>query len=98
MCWCTQSPTACRTSSRCASGSTDRNCRSTPTAARRSRSEEHTSELQSLMRLSYAVFCLKKKKKGTQYNLHALNPMVTDQPALLIHPFDKSSVVDNAYD
>src|SRR3546814_9506030 len=28
-----------------------------------SRSEEHTSELQSLMRLSYAVFCLKKKKK-----------------------------------
>src|SRR3546814_11834364 len=36
------------------------------------RSEEHTSELQSLMRISYAVFCLKKKKKMTnqhiQYN------------------------------
>src|SRR3546814_8993190 len=31
-----------------------------------SRSEEHTSELQSLMRISYAVFCLKKKNK-TQY-------------------------------
>src|SRR3546814_4275448 len=30
--------------------------------AGRSRSEEHTSELQSLMRISYAVFCLKKKK------------------------------------
>src|SRR3546814_6110751 len=30
------------------------------------RSEEHTSELQSLMRISYAVFCLKKKKKHTQ--------------------------------
>src|SRR3546814_7419207 len=30
------------------------------------RSEEHTSELQSLMRISYAVFCLKKKKKNTQ--------------------------------
>src|SRR3546814_4460700 len=30
-----------------------------------SRSEEHTSELQSLMRISYAVFCLKKKKKHT---------------------------------
>src|SRR3546814_5090791 len=30
----------------------------------RSRSEEHTSELQSLMRISYAVFCLKKKKKN----------------------------------
>src|SRR3546814_8092221 len=31
------------------------------------RSEEHTSELQSLMRISYAVFCL-KKKKNTTYN------------------------------
>src|SRR3546814_3932970 len=31
-------------------------------AGYRSRSEEHTSELQSLMRISYAVFCLKKKK------------------------------------
>src|SRR3546814_3414184 len=33
------------------------------------RSEEHTSELQSLMRISYAVFCLKKKKK-TPYKHH----------------------------
>src|SRR3546814_5009654 len=32
------------------------------------RSEEHTSELQSLMRISYAVFCLKKKKKITKQN------------------------------
>src|SRR3546814_8885535 len=32
---------------------------------RRIRSEEHTSELQSLMRISYAVFCLKKKKQTT---------------------------------
>src|SRR3546814_7535384 len=35
------------------------------------RSEEHTSELQSLMRISYAVFCLKKKKENnvpSQYN------------------------------
>src|SRR3546814_1899217 len=31
------------------------------------RSEEHTSELQSLMRISYAVFCLKKKKRKTSY-------------------------------
>src|SRR3546814_5965046 len=30
------------------------------------RSEEHTSELQSLMRISYAVFCLKKKKRNTK--------------------------------
>src|SRR3546814_3974609 len=40
----------------------------TPSCSRRSsaaakRSEEHTSELQSLMRISYAVFCLKKKKR-----------------------------------
>src|SRR3546814_8535493 len=35
----------------------------------RSRSEEHTSELQSLMRISYAVFCLKKKKKKTMKQL-----------------------------
>src|SRR3546814_7888293 len=33
-----------------------------PFADRQNRSEEHTSELQSLMRISYAVFCLKKKK------------------------------------
>src|SRR3546814_8617272 len=44
----------------------------------RGRSEEHTSELQSLMRISYAVFCLKKKnmkKKKNERNVyvHALN-------------------------
>src|SRR3546814_7506007 len=32
------------------------------------RSEEHTSELQSLMRISYAVFCLKKNKNKTKHN------------------------------
>src|SRR3546814_6447203 len=35
----------------------------------RSRSEEHTSELQSLMRISYAVFCLKKKTKHSTHIL-----------------------------
>src|SRR3546814_7849518 len=35
-------------------------------ALSKNRSEEHTSELQSLMRISYAVFCLKKKKKTNQ--------------------------------
>src|SRR3546814_9416517 len=35
----------------------------------RTRSEEHTSELQSLMRISYAVFCLKKKKQR-HYNIN----------------------------
>src|SRR3546814_4664004 len=38
--------------------------------ARRVRSEEHTSELQSLMRISYAVFCLKEKK--TQQTAHSM--------------------------
>src|SRR3546814_3826951 len=37
------------------------------------RSEEHTSELQSLMRISYAVFCLKKK-------ITTLNSCITEQP------------------
>src|SRR3546814_8685282 len=56
----------------CPSGHTDKGRRVTPLrqGARESgglkplssRSEEHTSELQSLMRISYAVFCLKKKK------------------------------------
>src|SRR3546814_1430914 len=37
-----------------------------PSAA--GRSEEHTSELQSLMRISYAVFCLKKKNKNSRFS------------------------------
>src|SRR3546814_1629706 len=36
------------------------------------RSEEHTSELQSLMRISYAVFCLKKKKNKTPKNKYEM--------------------------
>src|SRR3546814_5268474 len=44
-----------------------RDCPAHPNLCRgqlgKARSEEHTSELQSLMRISYAVFCLKKKKK-----------------------------------
>src|SRR3546814_10024721 len=39
-----------------------------PAMEARFRSEEHTSELQSLMRISYAVFCLKKQKKRTRTN------------------------------
>src|SRR3546814_4271168 len=41
-------------------------------ARRRLRSEEHTSELQSLMRISYAVFCLKKKNEQKDTNTHCL--------------------------
>src|SRR3546814_9569738 len=40
--------------------------------AARMRSEEHTSELQSLMRISYAVFCLKKKKKTISKKLNQI--------------------------
>src|SRR3546814_4497577 len=38
------------------------------------RSEEHTSELQSLMRISYAVFCLKKKNRLSTHNAHEHTP------------------------
>src|SRR3546814_2601953 len=42
---------------------------------RRGRSEEHTSELQSLMRISYAVFCLKKKRHHQTHNTGTTTPM-----------------------
>src|SRR3546814_3352111 len=70
-----------RGTSRTASGPTENSRPGTCTVSRRVpvqgmwtrwRSEEHTSELQSLMRISYAVFCLKKKNTETnrqlQYN------------------------------
>src|SRR3546814_4904866 len=41
------------------------------------RSEEHTSELQSLMRISYAVFCLKKKKQRTRLQCILYSPYTT---------------------
>src|SRR3546814_8627545 len=44
----------------------------------RMRSEEHTSELQSLMRISYAVFCLTKKKKHKQHT-HIIQPHLRHQ-------------------
>src|SRR3546814_9008851 len=46
------------------------------------RSEEHTSELQSLMRLSYAVFCLQKKK--TQLS-HTQATFTTSYPTILVY-------------
>src|SRR3546814_9361127 len=47
------------------------------------RSEEHTSELQSLMRISYAVFCLKKKTKTLTHNVggySAVNNIIAQVP------------------
>src|SRR3546814_4322856 len=55
----------------------------------RIRSEEHTSELQSLMRISYAAFCLKKKhtNHNTDYSRHKyiLLPMYNPQPGRKNH-------------
>src|SRR3546814_8117793 len=45
-----------------------------PGAHRSPRSEEHTSELQSLMRISYAVFCLKKKNNTNTTTTQKTNP------------------------
>src|SRR3546814_1408975 len=51
-----------------------RRCRQATRRGGQERSEEHTSELQSLMRISYAVLCLKKKKKTTKpTNTHYKN-------------------------
>src|SRR3546814_1150105 len=44
----------------------------------RHRSEEHTSELQSLMRISYAVFCLKKKTQTAHTHNHPSPPLHTN--------------------
>src|SRR3546814_3068944 len=61
--------------SRCSSSrmsSASRRCSSITICSRGAgcRSEEHTSELQSLMRISYAVFCLKKKKLQNEVHIH----------------------------
>src|SRR3546814_9988418 len=50
-----------------------------PGAARR-RSEEHTSELQSLMRISYAVFCLKKKNNSIVVLILHIIPILVSHP------------------
>src|SRR3546814_7992635 len=55
-------------------GGGDRGCATGQSLRRRGhfRSEEHTSEIQSLMRISYAVFCLKKKKNQNRHNMSQL--------------------------
>src|SRR3546814_3170897 len=56
-----------------------------PGVAAAVRSEEHTSELQSLMRISYAVFCLKKKKDDHRHVATLLANNTTRQTTLLTH-------------
>src|SRR3546814_3528167 len=71
-----------RSATRCAHG---RWCRSTAPLLRQGfrRSEEHTSELQSLMRISYAVFCLKKKTRIRHYTL---TPISDKHSTHMIYP------------
>src|SRR3546814_4457171 len=67
-------PRASRPSSTRPRGCVTRRSSSCRNISASSRSEEHTSELQSLMRISYAVFCLKKKKKQQRpsiYHVHS---------------------------
>src|SRR3546814_2556012 len=54
------------------------------------RSEEHTSELQSLMRISYAVFCLKKKKKHHTTTNSTSNKLQTTQKHYKTHNCNKT--------
>src|SRR3546814_10044364 len=50
--------------------------------ARPARSEEHTSELQSLMRISYAVFCLKKKKYKHEFKKNIVKNMILNSTVI----------------
>src|SRR3546814_6493391 len=56
-----------------------------PQSPPRPRSEEHTSELQSLMRISYAVFCLKKKK------IASTNKLITAERQSVTHQQDRET-------
>src|SRR3546814_8048848 len=54
------------------------------TIGRLDRSEEHTSELQSLMRISYAVFCLKKKNKTKHQHTNIAKPYIPQHKMITI--------------
>src|SRR3546814_4645564 len=56
------------------------------------RSEEHTSELQSLMRISYAVFCLKKKNNKFATDVHKPTITITNNINTSIHITYKKSI------
>src|SRR3546814_5544087 len=51
------------------------------------RSEEHTSELQSLMRISYAVFCLKKKKLKQHNNITPISTSTINKQKIQLHNY-----------
>src|SRR3546814_7019394 len=60
------------------------------------RSEEHTSELQSLMRISYAVFCLKKNKHHLLSHRHQSYSPISSIPHKEIATHNKSTHIHNA--
>src|SRR3546814_8475059 len=62
--------------------------------ARGTRSEEHTSELQSLMRISYAVFCLKKQTATSQQrNKHIRNTLISSESSQT-HPHSTQPIAN----
>src|SRR3546814_4045560 len=75
------------------SGAADRAGRTRLGVARR-RSEEHTSELQSLMRISYAVFCLKKKKKQKKHSIKK-NKLINNTNSTAIQSKTTNTTHDN---
>src|SRR3546814_1867489 len=85
-----RSPRSNSTSSMCSAAGTARgsapHCSTGRSRTRAvQRSEEHTSELQSLMRISYAVFCLKKKKQEQTTTIRSQNPEITHQTQHVYH-------------
>src|SRR3546814_2862481 len=58
-----------------------------------SRSEEHTSELQSLMRISYAVFCLKKKTTISEHQTTNTNAQILHITYLFQNSYDTNCIV-----
>src|SRR3546814_7512852 len=71
----------------------ERQCARRPLSSRGrcTRSEEHTSELQSLMRISYAVFCLKKKKKKKTNGYARTDQVHTNKNKINIHKHKENS-------
>src|SRR3546814_7855790 len=56
------------------------------------RSEEHTSELQSLLRISYAVFCLKKNKSKKHYKCPLTTYTLTEASTTLTHAYTNTKL------
>src|SRR3546814_5446645 len=74
---------------------TSKRCASPAVTSCQWRSEEHTSELQSLMRISYAVFCLKHKKTQAKNELLRCPLLIQHTPSTYnlqqLHTYDDSS-------